>query len=414
MTKHFDISKEVVYEAYRKVKANKGAAGVDGESIADFERDLDENLYKIWNRMSSGTYFPPAVRSVEIPKNDGKSVRRLSVPTVADRIAQMVVKLYLEPSVEPIFHPDSYGYRPAKSALEAVAKARERCWEYDWVIDLDISQFFDSLDHLLVMEMVKKHTNCRWILLYIERWLKAPVKMVDGSQQQRDRGSPQGSVISPLISNIFLHHVFDDWMRKQFPSIPFERYADDALAHCRTQKQAEYVKDSIAKRFRPFRLELHPEKTRIVYCKREGRDAIYPNVQFTFLGYSFRMRSARNHRGEMFNTFSPAVSDKAAKAIRRTIRSWRLHRHSDKSLAEIAEYINPTVRGWLNYYGRFNKSIVVRALYTVNRYLLRWAVRKYKRFRLNPVAAWSWLGRVARHHTQLFAHWQSGLMPGAE
>jgi RNA-directed DNA polymerase len=326
----------------------------------------------------------------------------------------MVVKLYLEPEVEPKFHQDSYGYRPAKSALDAVAKARERCWESDWVIDLDISQFFDSLDHILVMEMVKKHTSCRWILLYIERWLKAPIQMADGKLQERDRGSPQGSVVSPLISNIFMHHVFDEWMRTQFPSIPFERYADDALAHCKTQKQAEYVKDAIAKRLNEFKLELHPEKTRIVYCKREGRNATYQNVQFNFLGYSFRTRSARNNRGEIFLTFSPAVSDKAAKTIRQTIRRWRLNRHSDKSLDDIAAYINPTVRGWLNYYGRFNKSVMVRALYTVNRYLLRWAVRKYKRFRRAPVKAWSWLGRVARNQTQLFVHWQWGLKPGAE
>ena len=203
-------------------------------------------------------------------------------------------------------------------------------------------------------------------------------------------------------------------MKTQFPSIPFERYADDALAHCKTQKQAEYVKDAIAKRLKQFKLELHPEKTRIVYCKREGRNASHENVQFNFLGYTFRMRSSRNNRGQMFLTFSPAVSDKAAKTIRQTIRRWRLHRHSDKSLDEIAEYINPTVRGWLNYYGRFNKSVMVRALYTLNRYLLRWAVRKYKRFRKAPVKAWTWLGRVSRNRTELFVHWQVGLKPGAE
>lgn len=414
MTKHFDISKEVVYEAYLKVKANKGAAGVDGESIAEFEKELEKNLYKLWNRMSSGTYFPPPVRSVEIPKNDGKSVRRLGVPTVSDRIAQTVVKLYLEPVVEPKFHEDSYGYRPSKSALDAVAMARKRCWESGWAIDLDISQFFDSLDHNLVMEAVQKHTDCRWILLYIERWLKAPIQLAEGTLQQRDRGSPQGSAISPLISNIFMHEVFDEWMKTQFPSILFERYADDALAHCKTQKQAEYVRDAIAKRLKQYKLELHPEKTKIVFCPKEGRKSTHPNVQFNFLGYTFRMRSARNNRGQMFLTFGPAVSDKAAKTIRQTIRRWRLHRHSDKSLKEMAEYINPTVRGWLNYYGRFHKSVMLRALYTVNRYLLRWAVRKYKRLRRAPVKAWSWLGRIARHHTQLFVHWQAGLKPGAE
>jgi len=413
MTKHFDISKEKVYEAFLKVKANKGAAGVDGESVADFEENLEANLYKIWNRMSSGTYFPPAVRRVEIPKEGGK-IRKLGVPTVADRTAQMVAKLYLEPIVEPKFHEDSYGYRPGKSAHQALAAARKRCWEYDWVVDLDISQFFDTLDHELLLEMVRTHTETRWVLLYIERWLKAPVQEKNGEQIARDCGSPQGSVISPLLSNIFMHHVFDEWMRKKFPTIPFERYADDALAHCKTLKQAEYVRDEIARRLAQFKLTLHPEKTRIVYCKRDGRRGNHDYVRFDFLGFCFRQRSARNERGELFVTFSPAISDKAAKAIRQTIHSWQLHRHSDKTLEEIAEFINPAVQGWIAYYGRFNKSAMIGALFTINRYLLRWTLRRHKRFCRASARAWTWLGKIAKQRPSLFAHWKLGLTPRAE
>ena len=247
-SKPFAISKKVVYEAYLKVKANKGAPGVDGESIEEFERDLKGNLYKLWNRSSSGSYFPPPVRMVEIPKPGGRGVRVLGVPTVADRIAQTVVKMYLEPEVEPRFHEDSYGYRPGRSALEAVGACRERCWKTDWVIDLDIKAFFDTLDHELVMRAVRHHTDLKWIHLYVERWLKAPLQREDGTVVQRDRGTPQGSAISPLLANLFLHYAFDLWMTREFPDVPFERYADDAVAHCATKARAEQVRAAVAER----------------------------------------------------------------------------------------------------------------------------------------------------------------------
>ena len=230
--KPFVISKRVVFAAWEKVKANGGAAGVDEQSIADFERDLKGNLYRIWNRMSSGSYFPPPVRAVEIPKAGGVGVRVLGVPTVSDRIAQTVVRLYLEPVVEPLFHPDSYGYRPGRSALDAVGVCRERCWSSDWVIDLDIRAFFDSLDHDLVLRAVAKHTDLAWVLLYVRRWLQAPLQTRDGTLVTRDRGTPQGSAISPLLANLFLHYAFDRWLTREFPSVAFERYADDAVIHC--------------------------------------------------------------------------------------------------------------------------------------------------------------------------------------
>jgi RNA-directed DNA polymerase len=348
--KPFVISKWVVWEAYQRVKANDGAAGVDGESIEEFERDLKGNLYKLWNRLSSGSYFPSPVRAVEIPKKHGEGkVRILGVPTVADRIAQTVVRLYLEPKVEPQFHPDSYGYRPRRSALQAVGVCRERCWRRNWIIDLDIRAFFDSVPHDLVLRAVRRHTDERWILLYVERWLKAPLQQEDGTLVQRDRGTPQGSSISPLLANLFLHYVFDMWMRKRFPDLQFERYCDDVVVHCTTEKQAQFVRDAIAQRMADCGLELHPDKTRIVYCKDADRRATYANERFDFLGYTFRPRLSKGKAGKFFANFLPAVSDDAMKAMSRELRSWRINVRSDKSLGDLAHMFNKVVQGWINY-----------------------------------------------------------------
>ncbi len=302
--KPFDISKRVVIEAFQKVKANQGAAGVDGESIEEFEKDLKRNLYRIWNRMSSGSYFPPSVRAVQIPKKAGGS-RILGVPTVSDRIAQTVVKIYLEPEVEPIFHPDSYGYRPGRSALDALGRTRERCWKFDWVIDLDIRAFFDSIDHDLMLAAVAKHTKLNWVLLYIERWLKAPLEKEDGTILQRDRGTAQGSAISPLLANLFLHYAFDVWMSRNFPGCPFERYADDRVIHCTTEKEAKDILAALGKRLAQLGLELHPDKTAIVYCKDANRKGPYEHEQFDFLCYRFGPRLAKNRRDQFFVGFLP-------------------------------------------------------------------------------------------------------------
>ncbi len=403
--KPFSISKRVVFEAYRRVKSNQGTAGVDGESIADFEEDLKNNLYKIWNRMSSGSYFPPAVRLVEIAKKGGGR-RKLGVPTVSDRIAQMVAKMYFEPEVEPYFHPDSYGYRVRKSAIEAVGVARERCWRYNWVLDLDVKAFFDEIDHKLLMRAVRKHTDNKWLLLYIERWLKAPVQAADGTLVSREKGSPQGSVISPLLANLFLHYAFDEWMRRNYENIPFERYADDIVVHCRSEEQARWIKAVIEERLNQCRLELHPEKTKIVYCKNSNRQGNYPNEKFDFLGYSFQPRLSKSRYGEFFLGFLPAVSNEAAKSMRRTIRSWRIHRKTDKSLKELARMFNPVIRGWINYYGRFYKSALYPILDQLNRALQRWAMRKYKKLRRRKRRAFHWLGRIAKQMPYLFAHWR--------
>jgi RNA-directed DNA polymerase len=411
--KSFEISKWQVWKAYEMVKANRGAAGVDGESIAEFERNLRGNLYKLWNRMASGSYFPPPVRAVEIPKAGGKGVRVLGVPTVSDRIAQTVVRLYLEPEVEPLFHPDSYGYRPGRSALDAVAACRRRCWRSDWVIDLDLKSFFDSLDHDLVMRTVSKHTDLPWILLYVERWLKAPLQMGDGTLVQRDRGTPQGSAISPLLANLFLHYAFDRWLSREFPTVSFERYADDAVVHCASEAQARQVLDAIADRMAQVGLELHPDKTRVVYCKDSGRKGSHEHERFTFLGYTFRPRDARSKHGSRFVSFSPAVSDDAAKRIRSEIRRWRLHRRSDLALGDLVRMINPVVQGWITYYGRFYKSAMYPSLQRINEYLVRWAMRKYKRLYGCVTKAWRWLEGVALREPQLFAHWRLGVQPSA-
>jgi RNA-directed DNA polymerase len=410
--KPYRISKRVVYKAYKRVKANKGAAGVDEESIADFEKDLKNNLYKIWNRMSSGSYFPPPVRIVEIPKDD-RSQRKLGVPTVADRISQMVVKIYFEPEVEPYFHPDSYGYRPKKSAIKAVGVARKRCWRYDWVLDLDIKGFFDNIDHGLMMRAVRKHTKCKWILLYVERWLKAPAQLEDGTLVERDKGTPQGSVISPLLANLFLHYAFDEWMRRNYPYINFERYADDVIVHCKSEKQAQSLKAVIERRLGECKLELHPEKTKIVYCKDDNRRGRYPHEKFDFLGYEFRPRGAKNRFGKCFVNFSPAIRPKAAKKVRDVIRSWKVHRMSDKSIEDISRIFNPVIRGWVTYYGSYYKTALYPLFDQLNCALRNWAMRKYKRLRGKKRRARYWLGRIARRQPYLFAHWSFSARPAA-
>jgi len=378
---------------------------VDGQSIADFEADLSNNLYKLWNRLSSGSYFPPPVRRVDIPKGDGRT-RPLGIPTVADRIAQTVVKRYLEPLLEPRFHKDSYGYRPGKSALDAIGVARQRCWRRDWVLDLDIKTFFDSIETNLLMRVVRKHTDCPWVLLYIERWLTAPVQMVDGSLIARQRGTPQGGVVSPLLANLFLHYAFDLWMCRNHRDILFERYADDAICHCRSEAQAKTLRASLERRFAECGLTLHPEKTKIVYCKDEDRRGDYPTQKFDFLGYTFRPRLARRRGGKIGVSFSPAASDKALKAIRQTVRGWSLHNRSDKSLDDLARMFNSHIRGWINYYGRYYKSALYPTLRHIDRTLARWAHRKFKSLRRHRRRSRHWLERIARRQPRLFAHWR--------
>ena len=402
--KPFCISKREVWEAYKRVKANRGAAGVDKQSIEEFDGDLENNLYRLWNRMSSGSYVPPPVRRVDIDKGDGRK-RPLGIPTVSDRIAQTVVKRYLEPILEPVFHTDSYGYRPGRSAHQALSVARQRCWRFDWVLEFDIKGFYDNLDQELLMRAVRRHTRCKWVLLYIERWLRAPVCMPDGTLVRPEKGTPQGSVVSPILANLFLHYAFDRWMKENHSEIPFERYADDAICHCRDQVQAQTLRDALAARLAVCKLELHPHKTPVVYCKDSNRSGRYPIQRFDFLGHTFRPRRSMNRTGKLFVSFSPAVSEKAAKAMRTRLRRWKLHHRNDLPLAEIAQWTRPVLQGWVQYYGRFHRSALRGALRTLDSFIVRWAQRKYKRLRGHTKQAWDWLRRLQARQPTLFAHW---------
>jgi len=411
-TKSYGISKHVVLEAFQRVKANKGAAGIDGEDLETFEGNLKNNLYKIWNRMVSGSYFPPAVKAVEIPKKDG-GTRMLGVPTVADRVAQMVAKIYFEPLVEPYFHSDSYGYRPGKSAADALKVTRQRCWRYDWVLEFDIKGLFDNIDHELLMKAVCKHTDNPWVILYIERWLKAPFQMPDGTVEERTKGTPQGGVISPVLANLFLHYAFDKWMEKNHPQNPWARFADDGVVHCRTKQEAELLYNRLKRRFEECGLELHPDKTRIVYCKDDDRTGNHTETTFDFLSYTFRARRSKNRYGKFFINFTPAVSNKAAKHMRQTIRQWRIHLKPGLKLEDIARDVNPVLRGWINYYGRFYKSQMYPVLRHMNQALVYWARRKYKKLRIHKKRAENMLGKIAQREPNLFAHWQMGIKPTA-
>jgi RNA-directed DNA polymerase len=403
--KPFAIPKLLVWEAWRQVRANNGAPGVDGQALDEFEAGLADNLYKIWNRMSSGSYFPPPVRAVEIPKPHGPGTRVLGVPTIADRVAQTATAMFLEPLVEPRFHQDSYGYRPNKSAHDAVGACRQRCWKYDWVIDLDVQKFFDTVPWELVVRAVEAVTDCPWVLLYVRRWLEAPLQRPDGTLVQRDKGTPQGSAISPVLANLFMHYAFDTCMAREFPGCPFERFADDIVVHCKSRRQAEYVLAAIAARMGEVGLRIHPDKTRIVYCKDGRRRGDHEHTSFTFLGFTFRARGARGKNGRNFTGFLPAMSTEALKAKSDRLRRMRTHRRTDLTLEDLARWLNPIVAGWMNYYGRYYRTVMNPLLRRVNTYLRRWAGRKYKRLRtIKQFKRW-WAGLLQRA-PGLFAHWR--------
>ena len=403
-TKSFVIAKRAVWQAYQQVKANRGAAGIDEETIAMFDQNLSRNLYKLWNRMSSGSYFPPPVKQVEIPKAKG-GTRKLGIPTVSDRIAQTVVKRIIEPILDPIFHPDSYGYRPGRSAKQAIAVTRKRCWQFDWVVEFDIKSAFDQIDHCLLMKAVRSHIREGWILLYIERWLTAPFETTDGERLPRERGTPQGGVVSPIMMNLFMHYTFDAWMKRANPSCPFARYADDAVVHCRTREQAEEVMRSIALRLADCGLTMHPEKSKVVYCKDSNRTASYPHVSFTFLGFTFRPRKAINRQSRAFTNFLPGVSADALKRMRKEVRGWRIHRQTPGTLVELAQQYNPKIRGWWNYFGAFYRTAMRGLSQYIDQKLELWARRKYKTLTRNKKRSAGWLRKMKNETPRTFSHW---------
>ena len=410
VAKPFAISRFLVWRAYLDVKSKGGAAGVDKQSLEDFERDLKNNLYRIWNRMCSGSYFPPPVKAVPIPKKSG-GTRILGVPTISDRVAQTVVKRMLEPILEPVFDEDSYGYRPGRSAHDAIAVTRKRCWQYNWVVEFDIRGLFDNISHELLMKALRLHCKCRWVLLYVERWLRASMQQPDGTLIERHQGTPQGGVVSPVLANLFLHYAFDAWVRREMPHVPFCRYADDGLLHCRSRRQAEYVMKRITERFRECGLEIHPDKSSIVYCQDRSRTEQHPRISFDFLGYTFRPRRCVDRQGNVHPNFLPAISRPSKKAINRTIRSWHLQLKNEKTLSDLSRMFNPVLRGWLTYYGRFYPSGLRQLWRNINRYLVHWVRRKFKRLSQHKRRAKQYLDRLARANPNLFVHWTLGVFP---
>lgn len=408
MTKSLPISKRMVWNSYLKVVEKDGGAGVDHESIEKFNEKMADNLYKLWNRLTSGSYFPPPVRTVLIPKKQGGQ-RPLGIPTVSDRIAQGVVKDYLEPTMEAIFHASSFGYRPGKSAHDALAQCQSHCMQYGWVLDVDIKGFFDNISHNILMRLLQHHIQEKWVLMYVERWLKAGVEQPDGSIMARTKGTPQGGVVSPLLANLYLHHAFDKWMEEHHSQNPFERYADDIVIHCRSQEEAEQLQIHLAKRMEEYELTLHPEKTKIVYCKNYQRQGSHDNESFTFLSYSFqpRMKIDKFGRKKVFMVFSCAISSAAKTGIRNAIREVFNPHWTEHTLERFAERLNPKLRGWINYYTRFNRHAALKVFCYLNELIRKWLRNKYKLRTMKQL--YVKFKAIQAEHGNLFYHWTQGV-----
>jgi group II intron reverse transcriptase/maturase len=404
-TKSIPISRQMVWEAYQKVRSNKGSAGVDEISMQEFDTNRRKHLYKLWNRMASGSYFPPPIKEVEIPKKDG-SVRKLGIPTISDRVGQMVVKMFIEPRLEQLFSTNSYGYRPNRSAHQALAKVRENCWKQDWVIDLDIKGFFDNIDHNKLMLAVEKHVPENWARIYIKRWLEAPIFTISGELTlKQGKGTPQGGVISPLLANLFLHYAFDKWLENQ-GKVPFTRYADDVIVHCKSKAHAEWLLNAIHQRMKEVGLELHPKKTKIVYCRDHRRKGKYSNVKFDFLGYSFQPRSAYSKKKKsMFLGYDCAISISSRKHIADKLEELNVNKLSFKSIVGVAQYLNPMIRGWINYYGKFKMYELTKVFQLLSRRLVWWARKRYKRYKTSIKKAYKWLASIRKQFPTLFYHW---------
>lgn len=408
-TRSVPISRPMVWEAYKKVRSNQGSAGVDQLSMAAFDADRSKHLYKLWNRMASGSYYPPPVKEVEIPKDDGK-MRKLGVPTIGDRVAQMVIKEYLEARFENIFSPHSYGYRPNKNAHQALASVRANCRTTNWVIDLDIKGFFDNINHDKLMLAVEKHVSEKWCIMYIKRWLQMPVQTQSGDLvHKQGKGTPQGGVISPLLANLFLHYAMDKWLEQTHSTVKYVRYADDAILHCKSKQQAEYVLRNLSQRMQNCGLELHPEKTKLVYCKDYRRQESHELVKFDFLGYSFQPRSTKSKRtSSLFLGFDCAISIKSKKRIAEKLQELDIKHLSHKSIVGVAQYLEPFIRGWINYYGKFRISALNPIFQLLNRHIVKWVRKRYKRYKTSLNKAYACLKRVKEQFPGLFYQWRLG------
>jgi RNA-directed DNA polymerase len=405
-SKTVPVTKEMVKAAYRKVKSNQGSAGVDKQSLEEFQKDLSGNLYALWNRLSSGSYMPKPVRSVSIPKSNGKK-RILGIPTVSDRIAQQVVKDYLEPRLEAQFQENSYGYRPLKSAHQAVTAVQENVRQYAWVIDMDIKSFFDEVDHELLMKAVERHVPEKWVKMYIRRWLESPAQQSDGTLIQKEgRGTPQGGVISPQLANLFLQYVLDKWLAKHYPGIAFVRYADDIVIHCQTETETKQLLEAIRTRLTECKLRLSEEKTKVVYCQdyRRPKKKDY-GKKFDFLGFTFKPKTIPSNRGGLFLGYGCAISQKSQTRIVEGWKQLNLHRRSDLTIQEIANQVNPQMLGIIRYYGKFRLLELQRLMRHFELRLVKWVLNKYKKFKGSYSAAYRWIKYLKRSYPTMFYYW---------
>ena len=410
-SKGIPITKQMVWDSYKKVKSNKGSGGVDGKSLANYSENLSSNLYKLWNRLTSGSYYPQAVLEVEILKKDGVSKRKLGIPTIEDRIAQQVIKDYLEPRLEKEFHNSSYGYRPNRNAHQALEQVRQNVRKKAWVLDMDIKSFFDRVSHDLLNKALRKHVEEEWVSLYINRWLNCP-KQVEGKVEvkQSREGTPQGGVISPLLANLFLHYALDKWMDKTHPGIKFVRYADDVVVHCATKPEADRILSSIKRRLESCKLNLHEKKTKIVFCKNGRRQSEHQIVSFGFLGYGFQPRTSATKSGKLFLGYDCAISKSSQKKIAKELRATNFQKWTARSIEEIAEYFNSKLRGWLNYFGKFRRWKLNRIFKIFNGRLKNWVRKRYKRMNNSYIKACKWLEDYKLVNPELFVHWKYGFM----
>lgn len=402
------ITYEMVAKAYQKVRKGGKATGIDQESWEDFaQKGVEKQLYVIWNRMSSGSYHPQSVREVEIPKKDGR-VRKLGIPTLRDRIAQEVVKSYMEKRIDHLFHEHSYGYRPMKSSHEAITQVRMNCVEKDWVIDLDISNFFDEIDHELLLKSVEAFHEEKWVRMYVKRWLEMKVHKADGKEYDRgSKGTPQGGVISPLLANLFLHFVLDQWLSMHHPQTPFVRYADDVIVHCQDRAEAEKVLTAIRDRLNQVGLRLNEKKTRIVYCKDYRRKGDHEHAQFGFLGFSFQPRGAQSKikPGTTFTAFTAEISRENQSKIRSSIKEVVNWRDTTLELKDIAGLLDSKVRGWIHYFDLYGTRDLRRTLIYLDLRLVKWLQRKHK---LGQRKARELLAVNQTKYPLLFYHWHTG------
>lgn len=407
-TKSVPITKEMVWASYKKVKRNGGSAGIDQQSLSDFDSVRSKELYKLWNRLASGSYFSPMIKRVTIPKGGGKT-RPLGIPTVSDRIAQQVVKTYLEPRFEAIFVANSYGYRPNKNAHSAIQKVQEYVLKYSWVIDLDIEEFFEHVNHELLLKALERHVDEPWVLMYIKRWLEAPVELEDGTiKLSEGKGTPQGGVISPLLANLYMHYCVDKWMEKHHPSSMMIRYADDLIIHSRSHNEATQILTTLRERLKDCGLRAHPEKTKIVYCKKEGRNQKGYPVQFDFLGFSFQPIRNRLRKGGSFLQYDCKMSRKSKLRIIKQLRELGFHNKTQRGIQDLAILLNPKIRGWIQYYGKISRRSLKPMFYYLHHRIIRWILNKYKSFKGSKVKAVKWLRRVTHSYPNLFYHWSAG------